>query len=426
MSQSAVMKRIFRPLFVLTLALHSFTVFSYTHPDIDVNDAVVQERLKSGKALFRSNCASCHAVERNMIGPSLSNVWERWESQEKLISWTRNSQAMIASGDPYAVKIFNEWNKSVMSAFTNLDDDQILSIIDYIYAETKHKGWDAAPGTVVAPGAAVKDEGLNRTILIALLVLLLFMAAGLWVVTSRLDKVVKEKEGEEIPAEKSFWECIWTKKTKVLLGLVIGILVVYNLANGAIDLGRQQGYAPEQPIKYSHELHAGQLKIDCQYCHSGASKGKHANIPSVNVCMNCHKYVQEGPQYGTAEIAKIYEAAGWDPEAQAYTRPQQPIQWVRIHNMPDHVYFNHAQHVVAGGVDCQTCHGPVQEMEVMAQFAPLSMGWCINCHRQTDVQFTGNDYYSIFDKYHEAIKKGEKMNVTVEDIGGTDCQKCHY
>lgn len=152
--------------------------------------------------------------------------------------------------------------------------------------------------------------------------------------------------------------------------MVLGTALVFNIANGAVNLGRQQGYAPEQPIKFSHELHAGQLKIDCQFCHSGARKGKHANIPAVNVCMSCHKYVQEGPKYGTKEIDKIYAAAGWDPEEQAYTSPQQPIKWVRIHNLPDHVYFNHAQHVAVGGVDCQTCHGPVETMEVLAQFAP--------------------------------------------------------
>lgn len=418
------MKRLFRPLFFLALALQSLAVLSYNHPDVDVNDPEVLERLKSGKALFRANCASCHAIERNLTGPALANVWERWESKEKLISWTRNSQAMIAAGDPYAVKIFNEWNRSVMSAFPNLDDDQIISIIDYIYAETKYKGWDGAP--VAAPTAAGGEEGPNRALLFSLLALLVLMAAGLWTITSKLDKVVRESEGEEVEEEKSIGERFWTTKTKVILGLVLGTALVFNIANGAVNLGRQQGYAPEQPIKFSHELHAGQLKIDCQFCHSGARKGKHANIPAVNVCMSCHKYVQEGPKYGTKEIDKIYAAAGWDPEEQAYTSPQQPIKWVRIHNLPDHVYFNHAQHVAVGGVDCQTCHGPVETMEVLAQFAPLSMGWCLNCHRQTDVQFTTNNYYSIFDKYHEELKKGSKVGVTVEDIGGADCQKCHY
>jgi len=430
MSQSAVMKGIIRYLFLFLLtSLTTSSLFAYTHPDLDVKDAAVLETLKSGKALFKSNCASCHAVDRKLIGPAMSGVWDRWESQEKIIAWVKNSSALIASGDAYANKIFNENNKSVMSAYPDLTDDQILSIISYAYAEVNFKGWDATgdPQAIAAVAATdTKSEGANKWLLIALVLLLVIMVAGLWAVTSRLDNLVKEQEGEPIAEQQSLWKCFWTKKTKVTIGLIIGIAFVFNIANGAINLQRQQGYAPEQPIKYSHQLHAGQLKIDCQYCHSGARKDKHANIPSVNVCMNCHKYVQQGPKYGETEIAKIYAASGWDPAAQAYTKPQQPVKWVRIHNLPDHVYFNHSQHVVAGGVACQTCHGKVEEYELMKQFSPLSMGWCINCHRQTEVQFANNNYYSIFEKYHEEIKNGKKNKVNVADIGGLECQQCHY
>ena len=142
--------------------------------------------------------------------------------------------------------------------------------------------------------------------------------------------------------------------------------------------------------------------------------------------MNCHKAVKQGPTGETEEIAKIYAAVGWDAEDQKYTGEEEPIEWVRIHNLPDHVYFNHAQHVNVGGLECQTCHGPIEEMEEVYQFAPLSMGWCINCHRQTQVQFANNDYYDIYTKYHEDLKNGSLDQVTVETIGGTECQKCHY
>jgi hypothetical protein len=174
--------------------------------------------------------------------------------------------------------------------------------------------------------------------------------------------------------------------------------------------------------------------------------------------MNCHKMIQEGPKHGRKEIAKIYAAIGYNPikgtyfdlaktSKKVYTKAfkkflakdhskdeakvnqkdldavtdmfNKPVEWVRVHNLPDHVYFNHAQHVNAGNVECQTCHGDIQNMEVVKQHAPLSMGWCINCHRETNIDL-GNEYYRDFKELH---KKG---SATVEDIGGTDCQKCHY
>ena len=208
--------------------------------------------------------------------------------------------------------------------------------------------------------------------------------------------------------------------------LIGSILLVFNIFNGAIDLGRSQGYAPDQPIKFSHALHVGQNQIECQYCHTGVEKSKHASIPGTQICMNCHKYVQQGPKYGKEEIAKIYNYAGWDPDKAKFVEAPKNIEWVKIHNLPDHVYFNHSQHVKVGGIKCQTCHGKVEEYEVMKQFAPLSMGWCINCHRQTKVKFAENKYYSVFQKYQEELKKGTKTKITVEDIGGTECQKCHY
>lgn len=414
----------------LILSLTAFTPFvsnAYTPAQLDFNNADHLARIEEGKKLFKANCAACHAVDRKMTGPALKNVWERWESQEKIISWTQNSAALIASGDAYANKIFNEYNRSVMSAFPQLSGDQIVSIIEY-YIQSESMGGVPTAGGAPAADAATTTESSSgsKWMLYAVIFFLAVIGYVLWNITSKLERFVQEKKGEELTPEKGLVKMIFNKKTLSAI-VVIGIVLLgFNIVKGAIDLGRSQGYAPEQPIKFSHAIHAGQNKIDCQYCHTGVEKSKHAVIPSATVCMNCHKYVQQGPKYGTTEIAKIYEHTGWDPDQQAFVKPPKPLEWVKIHNLPDHVYFNHAQHVKVGGIECQTCHGNIQEMEVVEQFAPLSMGWCVNCHRQSEVQFANNDYYSIFEKFHDELKKGEKAKVTVEDIGGTECAKCHY
>lgn len=408
---------------ILPIQLHA-----YTPVTLDAGNADHMARIEEGKKLFKANCASCHKVDQKLTGPALRDVWTRWESQEKIIKWTQNSAALIASGDAYANKIFNENNKSVMSAFTQLSDDQVVSIIEY-YVQAEQNGMLGTKPPVNGGGGGGEDapsSGPNKWVLFAVIGALALIAFALISITSKLDKLVEEKTTGKVVKDDSLAAKVLGKKVLSVL-IIIGVVFLgYNVVRGAIDLGRSQGYEPEQPIKFSHALHAGQNKIDCQYCHTGAEKSRHAVIPSVAVCMNCHKYVQEGPKHGKTEIAKIYEYSGWDPASGSFKNAPKPIQWVKIHNLPDHVYFNHSQHVKVGGIECQTCHGNVQEMEVVKQFAPLSMGWCINCHRQTDVQFANNDYYSIFEKYHDEIKKGERANVTVAEIGGTECAKCHY
>jgi hypothetical protein len=222
---------------------------------------------------------------------------------------------------------------------------------------------------------------------------------------------------------------------KISATIFVLILVGYIGLNALMDLGIDQDYQPIQPIAFSHKIHAGDNKIDCQYCHSTAKHSKHSGIPSVNVCMNCHKSIAEynGPvtserdkEFYDAEIQKIYDAIGWDPENLAYIEgyEQKPIQWVRIHNLPDFAYFNHAQHVTAGGIACQKCHGPVEEMEDMYQYSPLTMGWCIECHRETSVDLKGNDYYA---KIHAQLADKDGVEkVTIAQIGGLECGKCHY
>jgi cytochrome c553 len=188
------------------------------------------------------------------------------------------------------------------------------------------------------------------------------------------------------------------------------------IATDAMRLGRQENYAPDQPVKFSHKVHVGENNIDCKYCHTTVEQGKSAGIPATNLCMNCHVIIREGTHSGKFEIAKIVDAV----------EKKKPIEWVRIHNLPEHVFFSHAVHVGSGKLDCTQCHGQVQEMDIMKQHSDLSMGWCVNCHRETKVQFAENPYYDTFIKLHEDLKTGKIDSITAEQIGANDCMKCHY
>ncbi len=267
-------------------------------------------------------------------------------------------------------------------------------------------GIGQAPG---APAPSVNVEYQSIYVTLALMVGVLILVILLLVFISvNLVNLVRVREGKEaysfggtLAITKNYALNPYVASLGTLVVAVVGLFIAVPIARG---VGHSQGYAPDQPIWFSHKIHAGQFEIDCQYCHSGASKGKNAWIPAVSVCMNCHKGIQEGAVTGTKEIAKIY--AAYDNNV--------PIEWVRVHNLPDLSYFNHQQHVVAGKVECQECHGPVQEMDVLYQYNTLSMGWCINCHRTKEVQ---KDLYKAL---------GREEVVTVADQGGTECARCHY
>lgn len=388
-----------------------------------------------GEAIFKAQCASCHHPLKDLTGPALQGVSDRAPSKEWIYNWVHNSQAVVASGDQYANELFNNWNKVAMTAFPSLSEAEIDAVIGYVE--------DFKPATPTAdPGAAgqAAPETDNTWLYSMITVVLLVLMIILWRVNSGLRRVANEKEG--LPVQKDI--PIYRNKVFIAIGLIVLFIGVgYWIVNGAIEMGRQQNYMPEQPIFYSHKVHAGVNQINCQYCHSAAEKSRHAMVPSTNVCMNCHKQISEytgdplvtseGEEInGTAEIQKLYQYAGWNPDTKTYNRDSAgnilatPIEWTKVHNLPDHVYFNHSQHVAVGKVACQQCHGPIHDMDEVKQFAPLSMGWCVNCHRQTEVKFANNDFYSIYEKYHEEIKEGKRTRVTVEDIGGLECQKCHY
>lgn len=208
-------------------------------------------------------------------------------------------------------------------------------------------------------------------------------------------------------------------KRKWILGLLFGGALAWQISlllDAGISLGRQQYYEPDQPVKFSHAVHVADNQIDCKYCHHTAEFSKSAGFPEVNLCMNCHILVREGTYSGMHEISKV---------VMAYETGQ-PIEWVRIHNLHDHAFFSHAQHVTLGKIECQTCHGPIEEMHRVRQVEDLSMGWCVNCHRDTEVQFFDNEFYKAYEKMHDDFKSGKIDKVTVESIGGTECSKCHY
>ncbi|NOZ46733.1 MAG: c-type cytochrome [Chlorobi bacterium] len=217
-------------------------------------------------------------------------------------------------------------------------------------------------------------------------------------------------------------DLIWTHKIKYkVIHLAVILLAIVFISKIIIEeayaVAYATGYEPDQPIKFSHKVHAGQNRIDCQYCHSSAETSKTAGIPSANVCLNCHKAVKTGPNSGSFEIAKIYDAI----------ENKKPIEWVKVHNLPDHVFFSHAQHVNAGKISCDQCHGQVEEMHVVKQVSELSMGWCLECHKNTKINFTNNAYYSqMFEQLHKDLKSGKIDSVTESQVGGIDCQKCHY
>lgn len=385
----------------------------------------------NGEAIFKANCTACHVTgEDVVVGPGLKNVHKKYK-EEWLLKWIRNSQSLIKTGDAQAVKIYEQFNKVAMPAF-NLSDDEIKSVIAYIKAESEAAPAAPAGGGDGAATAAAGAEEEDQFPLVLSMVLVILIA--LFVILNRVQKglqrIINQREGiaEPVILEGKAGVKQWIRGNKRLIAVLVIIGFVWGSVQGwnaLAGIGIQQGYAPDQPIKFSHKLHVGQNKIDCRYCHSGAEKSKNAGIPSPNVCMNCHKYVKKGPQYGTEEISKIYAAIGWDVDKQQYTGKTKPIEWVRIHNLPDLAYFNHAQHVKVGGVECQTCHGPVEEMETMQQFSPLTMGWCIQCHRESQVKTENNGYYT---ELHEKMKKqyGDDVKLTVEKLGGTECARCHY
>ena len=413
----------------LVLLFISFTTLSGFAQEADV---------QAGKKLFNANCASCHKLNKKAVGPALKGVSAKYD-REWLYSWIKNSSAMIKEGDAQAVAIWEEYNKVAMNAFpmfSNADIDNILAYTDYTPPAPV-----ATAATQSTATAASGSGASNDLILAALTLVFLMLVVMLFLVQKTLKRIAIASGVDIAPTtikEKRppIWQVV-AKNHFLIFLMVIGFLLssAYFVYGFLMQVGIDQGYMPVQPIHYSHKIHAGANQIECKYCHSSARVSKHSGIPSLNVCMNCHKNIADyngeediengyTKEFYTKEIKKLYDAVGWDEENQAYTGDTKPVKWVRIHNLPDFVYFNHAQHVQVGGIECQTCHGPVEEMEIMYQHSPLTMGWCINCHRETNVKIKDNEYYT---KIHDELsKKYGVEKLTVAQMGGLECGKCHY
>ena len=394
------------------------------------------EAVQAGKKLFNTNCAACHKLNKRAVGPALKGISTKYD-KEWLYSWIKNSTAMIKSGDAQAVAIYEEYNGSVMTSFpqfSNVDIDNIIAYTDY------------TPPALAVPisgnlNPQQTEQGVSNSLILgALTLVLVILVVMLFLVQRTLLQIAKlsgvDISREPRPKRKPIWMAFVQNQFLVFTSVVLLLLSsAYFVYGYFMQIGVDQGYMPVQPIHYSHKIHAGANQIECKYCHSSARVSKHSGIPALNVCMNCHQNIAEyngeedlengyTKEFYTKEIKKLYKAVGWDETNQKYTGESQPVKWIRIHNLPDFVYFNHAQHVEVGEIACQKCHGPVEEMEIMYQYSPLTMGWRINCHRETNVKVENNEYYS---KIHEALsKKYGVEKLTVAQMGGLECGKCHY
>ena len=416
---------------VSPLALNSFFVLL-----ISLNISAQDVDIAKGKSLYNANCASCHKLNKKLIGPALKGVSAKYD-KEWLYAWIKNSAAMIKAGDEQAIAIYEEYNKVAMNAFpqlSNEDIDNILAYTDYVPEPV------ATSTTVSGTQSSNGEPSLANDIILGLLiVVLLVLVTMLYLVTKTLTGIA-EKNGIKIDQPKSepfsIWKAFIKNQFLIFTSVVLLLLSSAYFAYGyMMQIGVDQGYMPVQPIHYSHKIHSGANQIECQYCHSSARVSKHSGIPSLNVCMNCHENIAEyngeedlekgyTKEFYTNEIKKLYKAVGWNEETQSYTGDTEPVKWVRIHNLPDFVYFNHAQHVSVAGVDCNKCHGPVEEMEILYQYSSLTMGWCIDCHRDSNVKVKDNEYYT---KIHEELsKKYGVEELTIAQMGGLECGKCHY
>ena len=467
-----------RPLYKLRfLSLAMFLAvfsFSYSQDEISGDGA-------KGYDLFQTNCTACHQIDGQLVGPELRNVVTRVKEEggvgrEWLHAWIKDNKALRESGDKYANELFEKYNRQEMLQFPQLSDQDIDDILTYTSdPEAGEAQWEINNTPPPAPPTPESNGVSSGVVIVGFFILSVLL---IWILF-RLNALVKITRAEELSQEDeesaiSFAELI-NKYDKVFKGGLVFLLLLtlFGLWKFLLYIGVDKGYEPEQPIYFSHQVHAGVQGIDCQYCHSSAKYGKVSGIPSPNVCMNCHKTIKEykGDYYEehlvesgkfadagevkkfyTGEIQKMYKAIGWDPATNSFTGEQKPIEWVRIHNMPDFVYFSHQQHVVAGekailkaiadgtipnaeelnlpdnSQVCFACHGNVTEMDELKMANTFMMGWCIECHRTTEVDMN-NEYNSqYYAELHEKLKKeyGDETKITVDAIGGLECGKCHY
>ena len=417
MTRKVSIARIFTSL-TFTALLFLISIVSYGQ-EIPTDEA----NITKGKSLFNANCKTCHSVQNRLVGPALKDVYDRAPSIDWIFGFVKNSQKVIQSGDKYATDLYAEYNQTEMTAFSDFSNEEILDILAYIKNETDNPPVEAVVVDAAGDGTAVAGNGVAteylNAILVGLVVVLVLILLVLGFMISVLTRYVGDKKDldeddkEVVNQSFSITGALTSKPVIFLVIFIFTAIVFKGVITGLFSIGVQKNYAPKQPIAFSHKIHAGQYEIDCNYCHTGVQKSKNANIPSPNICMNCHSSITTGTNTGEVEIQKIYAAV----------ETNTPIEWVRVHNLPDLAYFNHSQHVNVGEVECQTCHGPIEEMDVVRQHSLLTMGWCIDCHRKTDLNTKGNEYYDNLVELHDSESKNA---MKVEDNGGLECAKCHY
>lgn len=433
------------------------------------NPLSAQEDAAKGKELFKNNCASCHKIDKESTGPALQGAKQRWADAgeaDLIYEWVKDNGALRGSGkSKRAAEVFAAYNESAMTPFPALSQDDIDNIL--FYADTYTPPVEDTAAVVTEEGGQ-KKGGVKPWLLILGIVLLFVTFAALGV-RKKLAYIAATERGEEIGEEKTTMEKLgaWVYKNWLFALLIFVVLLFSGLADVLTRLatiGVYEDYQPSQMIAYDHSLHAGTMEIDCRYCHNSVEKSKHAGLPTTNVCMNCHAVVWESKKgTGSEEIAKLHAAAGFDKDLKGYITDENgdvvqgdPIVWNKAHNLPDHVFFSHKQHVNVGGVDCMQCHGDVKTYtlgrvsttaEINALIPDnsdkglveltkpiLTMGWCIECHEKKQIDVgpdASNAYYqeihnrlTLRPDVYKNIK--EDGMVTVKELGGWECAKCHY
>lgn len=424
---------------------------------VNAQEGASEKASIDGGKIFAAKCATCHHPFKDGTGPKLSGVRDEWAAngagEDVLVLWVHD-YTKAAAANAYANSRVSLKPTNMTQFGDQLSDDEILATFDWIDAQVPAaEGGAEGDAAVVATGE--EQESSMGWIWIALFALFTVVILSVGGVRRQLKHFEADERGDsKMSYGDELKQWAWLNRKYVGIGglvLVIAILVV--AFNGLYSINIMEGYQPSQPIEFPHDVHAGDLGIDCKYCHNTVTESKTASIPSVNVCMNCHKQISgEGDQ--VAKIQKIYDAAGWDPAKQEYTGKTKPIVWNKVHVLPDHVYFSHKQHVVVGGVDCKQCHGDMTTMSETAMVQPVSelnkvegnipltkatltMGWCIECHQEKEITpglltMKGSGYY---DEIHKRLVKGNKKlysdyladdMVSVKELGGWECAKCHY
>ncbi len=395
--------------------------------------------IEMGEKIFKTRCVTCHKLDEQLIGPPLRGVHTKYE-EEWLYRWIREPEKLIfEEKDPIAVALYEKYKPNVMTGAPDLTDEQIQALLAYIAYASGDTAYLQARGIplptpegpqeaeVAAPegaegGVAVERPWWRRLLWLWVVLAIVILGVGGWLYSRwRQRALARRQAGEDVLVPPSVGEVLrsWAFRWAVIL-VVITVGMAWLWEWGA-NLGHAVGYAPDQPILFSHKVHAGIQGIDCQYCHYGVRRGRTAGIPPMEVCAGCHRAVRKSDvvlpngKTGTEEIQKLL----------TYLEEKKIIRWKRVFWLPDHVYFSHYQHVVVAGIACQTCHGPIEEMHIVEKTFRQSMGFCLDCHRTRQVDTT-NPYYQthLAQLLKEAHQTGDFIRVA--SIGGQACQHCHY